>query len=325
MRAVGYRRLGPAAEVLHLEIRPIPEAPGAGEVIIRLHASGINPHDTKARAGWTGGTPPEDFFIPHSDGAGVVTAVGAGVDLAIGARVWVFGAPHGAGTAADYLRIPAWRVLPLPDALDFAEGASLGVPLLTAWLAVLADGPVMDQVLLVQGGGGAVGEAAVALGVAFGARVVATARSADSAARAAARGALAVRAPDDPALSQFIADMTGGAGVPRVVEVDFGANQTRNLAMLADHGTLASYSATSDKFPTLDYYGFARKGARISFVQGMKLTPAHIVRARADLLPLLAQGQLRPTIAARFALDEAAAAHEMVERGAGGNVVLMLN
>ena len=156
-----YDRSGPAAEVLRVEHVPLP-TPGPGEVRVALHASGVNPHDTKKRSGWTGAKI-EGPVIPHSDGAGVIDAVGPDVDPArVGERVYVVNAPRGKGTAAEPRCCPA-HARSLPPTLSLVEGAALGVPHYTAWLAVLADGPVAGQTLLIQGGGGAVGRIAVEL------------------------------------------------------------------------------------------------------------------------------------------------------------------
>jgi acetyl-CoA acetyltransferase len=164
MRVVWYERKGPAREVLQHGELPTPE-PGAGEVRVRVHASGINPSDTKNRSGWGGNTAmPFPRVIPHQDGAGVIDAVGAGVPAArVGERVWVYEAQLGRpfGTAAEWVVVPAEKAVRLPAGTDFAAGACLGVPAMTAHYAVFADGPVQGQTILVTGGAGAVGNYAV--------------------------------------------------------------------------------------------------------------------------------------------------------------------
>lgn len=323
MRAVRYLRTGPADKVLETVDIPDPE-PAGGEVRIRIRASGINPHDTKKRSGWTGETIAPEGVIPHSDGAGLIDAVGDGVDAArIGQRVWVFGARR-QGTAADAVCLPEAQVAPLPDALSFAAGACLGVPAITAWLATLADGPVEGRTILVQGGGGAVGRVVVELATLSGARVIATGGSEASRATASAKGAALVldRHGDDVAAA--VLDATGGRGADRVVDVDFGANQAATVRALAAHGTVAAYSCSTDRTPQLDYYAFARKSARLDFVQGNLLTPHQRDGAIAALAPLLAAGHLRPDIAAELPLAETARAHAMVETGAPANVVVTL-
>lgn len=323
MRAVRYLRAGPAPEVLELVELPDP-VPGPGEVRVAVRASGVNPHDTKKRAGWLGSLPAGGGVIPHSDGAGVIDAVGAGVPEArLGERVFVLRAPPWRGTAADRVVVGADWALPLPEGIGFAEGASLGVPAFTAWLAVLSDGPVTGQTVLIHGGGGAVGRVCVELAAWNGARVVATAGSAAGRAVAAARGADLVldRHADD--IAAAVREVSGGRGADRIVDVDFAANQAADIAALADNGTLAAYSSTSDKTPVLDYYGFALKGARLRFVQGGKLTPADRDAAARVILALLARGRLVPDVARSYPLAQTAAAHAAVEAGAPANIVVL--
>ncbi|WP_333834301.1 NADPH:quinone reductase [Rubrimonas sp.] len=324
MRVVRYHHHGPARDVLRLLDAPEPE-PGPGEVRVAVRASGVNPHDVKKRSGWLGGELPPAGVTPHSDGAGVIDAVGPGVaEARIGQRVYVLRAPVHRGTAAEKVVIGADWALPLPEDFSFAEGASLGVPAFTAWLAALADGPVTGRTVLVQGGGGCVGRVCVELAAWSGARVIATAGSEAGRAAAAARGADLVLDRNRDDVAAAVLDATGGRGADRIIEVDFAANQATDVAALADHGVVASYSSTSDKRPVLDYYGFALKGASVRFIQGAKLTPAQRDAAALVVGALAARGRLRPDVPARFPLAEIAAAHEAVEAGASGNVVVLI-
>lgn len=321
MRALRYFRTGPAAEVLEIVTRPVPE-PARDQVCVRVRASGVNPHDTKGRSGWTGATVPEGGITPHSDGAGVIDSVGAGVDPRhIGQRVWLVGA-RPEGTAAEYVCMNATCALPLPDSFSFAEGAALGVPAVTAWLAVLSDGPVTGQTILVQGGGGAVGRVVVELAMRSGARVIATAGTPEGRATAMAKGAALVldRHCDDVAAA--VLDLTGGRGAERIVDVDFGANQPVTIRALATHGTVAAYSCSDNRTPMLDYYAFARKSARLDFVQGALLNPAQLAASTEGIGAFLTGGMLRPDIAAVLPLDDSATAHQMVEAGAPANVIV---
>ena len=321
MRAVQYTRTGEARDVLELCELERPE-PDRNELRVALRASGVNPHDTKKRSGWTGATL-DGPVIPHSDGAGIIEAVGEGVDPArIGERVFIVNAPPGRGTAAEAVVVPAERTLPLPGCLSFVEGAALGVPHFTAWLAVLGDGPVAGQTLLVQGGGGAVGRVAVELAVLSEATVIATGRSDHARGTALRSGAHLVLPTGSPELLPAILEHSGGRGASRVVDVDFAANQDADIAALASHGTLAAYSCSSDRAPVLDYYAFARKAARLTFVQGADLLASQIAAAGQTLGAHLEAGRLRPAIAATFPLDRTADAHEAVEAGARGNIVV---
>ncbi|WP_137180164.1 NADPH:quinone reductase [Roseomonas sp. AR75] len=324
MRAIQWRRNGPAREVLELVEVPRPE-PGAGEVLVRIHASGVNPHDTKARAGWRGAVHAGGPMIPHSDGAGVIEAVGADVDAArIGERVWLFGARHGKGTCRDFCTLPASQAVALPEGVGMAEGAALGVPCLTAHLALFSDGPIAGKTVLVQGGAGAVGMAAVRFASRAGARVIATASTEEK--RAAARQAGAAEALDyrAPDIAARILALTSG-GVDRIIEVDFGANQALDGAVIAPHGVIAAYSSTREPKPVLDYYVFAKKAVTLRFVQAMLLHGAALEAAVRDTSAAVAAGWMRVPIAATFPLDRAAEAHEALEAGAMGKVVVTLD
>src|SRR5689334_22569098 len=170
MRAALYRGMGEAAEVFQIEEVDRPE-PGPGEVLVRVHASGINPTDYKARSGSVP-RPIDGFQIPHQDGAGVIEAVGPGVDAGrVGQRGWLWFAAAGRrwGTAAEWTALPERQAVPLPDGASFDLGASLGVPAMTAHYCLFADGAdgadvaVSGQTVLVAGGAGAVGHFAIEL------------------------------------------------------------------------------------------------------------------------------------------------------------------
>lgn len=324
MRALRYYRTGPAADVLRFIDRPMP-APRPFEVRVRVAMSGVNPHDTKGRSGWTGAAVPEGGVTPHSDGAGTIDAVGASVGShRIGERVWLVGA-RPEGTAAEYVCLPGDRAIRLPETLGFAEGAALGVPAITAWLAVLSDGPVTGQTILVQGGGGAVGRVAVELAARSGARVIATAGHVASRAAATEKGAHIVLDRHDDDVARIVQEVTDGRGVDRVIDVDFGANQQVTLAALAEHGTVSAYSCSENRTPTLDYYGFARKSARLDFVQGALLSPRQLSEASQAVNAFLEAGHLRPDIAEIVPWQDTALAHDMVEAGAPANVVVALD
>ncbi len=332
MLAAWYDRTGPAEEVLTVGDAPEP-VPAAGDVVVRVRASGVNPSDTKRRAGWRGRTELADRVIPHGDAAGVVVALGAGVDHSwLGRRVWLWNAQGGAvygtrngpetGTAAERVALPLAHVVPLPDETSFEVGACLGVPACTAHYAVFADGDVAGKTILVQGGAGAVGEAAIQFAAAAGATVIATVSSAEKAAVARAAGAAHTvdrHGEDVVAAVRALAP----DGVERIVEVDFGANAEADAALIKPNGVIASYSSTSKPEPLLPYYPLQMKGATVRFVQGYLLPPAARRNAIVDINAMLSAGTLRPTIAATFPLEQIASAHRLLESGrAIGNVVV---
>src|SRR6201981_3389862 len=179
MRAAWYEKQGPAREVFVVGEMPDPRA-AAGEVRIRIAASGVNPGDVKKRQDSFGIGMPYPRVIPHSDGAGTVDAVGADVSLEwIGRRVWCYAAQsyRPFGTAAEYTVVPMQQAVPLPETVPFEQGAGLGIPRITAHRAVHVAGAVGGRTVLVQGGAGAVGACAVQLAHRAGARVIATCRT----------------------------------------------------------------------------------------------------------------------------------------------------
>ena len=191
MRAIVFNRFGPASDVLEMTELPMPE-PAPGEVLVRLHTSAVNPSDVKKRAGAFPDLLADGFVIPHSDGAGVITAVGLGVaPTRVGERVFVYQAQHGRryGTAAEYVAVDARRASLLPASVDFAVGACIGIPIMTAHRCITADGPVTDQWVLVTGGAGRVGHYAIQWARHLGARVIATASNPRDAKRCQQAGA----------------------------------------------------------------------------------------------------------------------------------------
>jgi NADPH2:quinone reductase len=329
MRAIAYERTGPAAEVLQLVELPTP-APAAGEVRVRLHASGVNPSDVKTRAGLRSKTPAFPRIVPHSDGAGVIDAVGAGADAArIGERVWVWNAAwrRAFGTAAQQVSLPAVQAVRLPDGTGFDAGACFGIPALTALHAVLAYGGVAGQRVLVAGGAGAVGHYAVQFARLLGARqVIATVSSDDKARIARDAGADATVNYRDGQLLDGVAALTGGAGVDRIVEVDFAANAKADVAMLrASGGTIAVYGSGAAEM-TMPFFDSILKNVELRFFMVYQLEPADRERATALLQSWLERGALQHRIAERLPLERCADAHALVESGrAVGNVVLTID
>ena len=323
MKAIWYEKTGPAADVLRFGRQDAP-VPAAGEVRVRLAASGVNPSDTKRRAGWIGLSMPHPRIIPHSDGAGTIDAVGEGVEgvdeARVGERVWLWNAQSG---GRPYAAVPAAQAVPLPDGASFADGAGLGVPGCTAHYAAYGDGPVGGKRILVQGGAGAVGHLAVQLATLGGAEVIATVSSAAKAEVAlggGARHAIDYRRED---VAGRVLDVTDGEGVDRIIEVDLAANLETDVAVLRENGAIAPYSSTSGPELSLAYYPLAFKDLRIHFVQGYLLPPAARRAAVRDLTTWLAAGQLDVRVAATFPLAETASAHEALESGRADGKILV--
>ena len=329
MKASWYECTGPAAEVLRLGELATPQA-GPDEVLVRIHASGINPSDTKMRAGWRNAQMAFPRVVPHADGAGEVVAVGAGTDRALlNARVWVYNATalydasRAMGTAAQYCAVPAGQVVPLAAGTDFLQGACLGVPACTAHRAVFSEGPVGGQTILVQGGAGCVAHYAIQMATLAGARVIATVGSAAKAAHARAAGAQETVLYSQEDVVQRVLGLTHGHGVDRIIEVDLGANLPIDVQVIKANGHIASYSSTSVPEPVFPYYPLASKGVNLRLVQGFNLPATARAGATRDITRWCELGQLQHAIGAVFALDQIARAHEAVEqRSVTGNVVL---
>ncbi len=325
MRAAWYEKNGAAREVITTGELPDPQ-PAAGEVRVRICASGVNPSDVKRRSGNLGQKVTVPRIVPHSDGAGVIDAVGDGVPGSrIGERVWLYNAQwqRALGTCAELCCVPQALACPLPDDVEWAAGASLGIPAMTAHRAVFARGKVRGKTVLVTGGAGAVGHYAVQIAKWGGARVIATVSSPQKAALARAAGAddiLDYRA-DDVGLS--VQEMTVGAGIDHIVEVDFGANLETSIKVLKPNGTIAAYASSREPEPRLPYYPLMTRGIGIDLVYVYILPPDARLQALSDLDAMLRAGFLQHNIGARFALDETAAAHEAQESGAiAGNIVI---
>ena len=325
MRAACYERTGPPHEVLTVGELATPE-PGPGEVLVRIASSGINPSDTKQRAGWRKEGLPFPCIVPHSDGAGVIETAGAGVDRGReGERVWLYNTQRGRpwGTAAEYVSVPEHQAVPLPDGTGFDVAACLGVPASTAHFAVLSDGPVAGQTILIAGAAGAVGHSAVQFAKWGGATVIATVSGDAKAAHARAAGADHIVNYRDEPVTDRVLELTDGAGVDRIAEVDFGANLAIDVAAIKPNGVIASYSSTRVPEPALPYYPLAYKGVAVRFVQAYLLPSPARAQAVADITETLVSGHLRPAVAARFPLDRIADAHALAESGTViGNVVL---
>jgi len=306
--------------VLRVEDVARPE-PAPGEVLVRVRASGVNPTDFKTRAGATA-RPVDDFQIPHHDGAGVIEAVGAGVDPArVGERVWVWLAAFGRrwGTAAEWTVLPARQAVPLPDGASFELGASLGVPAMTAHRCLFADGPVAGKTVLVAGGAGAVGHYAIELAKLAGARVVTTVSSQDKASLAAKAGAdLVVNYRDADAADQI---RRFAPAVDRVVEVALGANLALDLAVSGPSTVVVSYAADGSD-PVLPVRACMTANVTLRFVLLYGVPAAALDAAVAGVSSALAAGALTELPAHRFALTEIAAAQEAAEAGAVGKVIV---
>jgi len=324
MRAARYSEFGAATVLEITELDRLEPAPG--EVLVRLHASGINPSDVKKRAGAFPDLLDEGFVIPNSDGAGIVEAVGDGIDKSrIGEHVWIYEAQYQRrfGTAAEFVAIESSRAQRLPEGVDFQVGACLGIPVMTAHRCVFADGDVKDRTLLVTGGAGRVGHYAIQWSSRAGARVIATASSDDDAEACRQAGADAVVNHQDGDFAAQVLDASNGDLVDRIVDVDFGANLKTSLDVIRDGGTIATYASMSNPEPVLPFYALMYKDLTVRFVIVYAMPESAKDHAIADISKALSSGWLEHRIAETLPLEEIVRGNELVEAGGVRGAVIL--
>jgi NADPH:quinone reductase len=328
MIAAWYDRQGPAAEVF--QVGELPAAgPGSGEVRVRLTLSGLNPGDVKKRQAWLGSAMAFPRIVPHSDGAGVIEAVGPGVDPArVGTRVWVYGAQsyRPFGTAAQSTVVPSALAVDLPGAVSDETGACLGIPGITAHRAVFADGPVSGQTVLVHGVRGSVGSLAAQLARWGGATVIGTVRTeaevgqvgdgiADYVVSLQADGVADTAA----AIRRLVPD-----GVDRIVEVALSANVDLDAAVVRNGAVVAAYASAKDR-PELPFWPMLFANVTIRLLGSDDFPREAKDAAARDLTIAATQSALSVAVAKTIPLASIAAAHEMVESGtAAGRVLVSL-
>jgi NADPH:quinone reductase len=322
MLASWYDRQGPAADVLRVGELPDP-TPGPGEVRVRVTVSGVNPGDTKKRRGWLDSSMPFPRVIPHSDAAGVVDAVGAGIDeRRVGQRVWVYGAQsyRPFGTAAQYAVVPADLAVPLPDHLSDELGAALGIPGITAHRAVFADGPVDGKLVLVHGVLGGVGSLAAQLARWGGATVLATVR----------RGADLAQVDPDVVSHAVALDQDDPAaairayapeGVHRVVEVSLSGNADLDNAVVANGAVIAAYATSADR-TEIPFWTLLFNNVVLRLIGSDDFPEEAKRQAARDLTAAAAVGALTVKVGDRYELADIAKAHDRVDAGSRGRILI---
>lgn len=325
MKAVTYSEFGDASDVLHLQTVDL-AGPGPGEVLVDVHFSAVNPSDVKARAGARVGVtkPPFPVIVPHSDGAGVINAVGQGVSPGrIGEKVWIWNGQwrRPFGTAAEQCVLPAEQAVPLPDGTTLETGASLGIPGLTAAHTVFSGGDVSGKTVLVQGGAGTVGYLAVQLAKWGGARVIATAGT-KTQHRVLAAGADVVLDYNAPDLAGKILAAAGGP-VDRIIELELGVNADVDSAVIAENGTIVCYGSAKMMEPVLPFFALMFKAVTLQMVLVYILTPVQRAAATERLTMALKQGALHCPVEQVFALGDCAKAHDTVAAGGREGAVLL--
>lgn len=325
MKAAWYEKNGKARDVLVVGEMPTPH-PEAGEVLVRVAASGVNPSDVKSRAGRPLVGP---RVIPHSDGAGVIEAVGDGVDGSrVGERVWLWNGQwkRAFGTAAEYIALPSNQAVPLGDDIDFATAACLGIPALTALHAVSLHGDIDGKTLLVTGAAAAVGHYVVQIAKMRGASIIGTASpERQTHARTAGVDELIDYRNED--VAERVRMLTDGRGVDGVIDMDLSTTAALlPKGILAPHGKLVCYGSNVAGDIPISFPAMLWNNLTLQVFVVYELQQAVRAQRIDELTALLGRNVLRHSIGASFALDDIVAAHEAVEGGkVTGNVVIEIH
>ena len=325
MRAAWYSKNGEARDVLIVGDMPDP-TPGPGEVRIRMVTSGVNPSDVKSRR-----TRPitDERIVPHSDGAGVIDQVGAGVPASrIGERVWTWNAQwqRPMGTASEFVVLPSAQAAHLPDAIDFTAGACLGIPALTAIQAVRLSGDVAGKKVLVIAASSAVGHYVSQLLSLAGAHVIGTVGSPEKANHAQAAGVSDVIFYKTEPVAERLKALTNGKGVDVIIDMDFSSTSALLTAGgLAPHGRVVCYGSNVATDVPINFRSMLWNSFELKFFLVYDLQAADRAAALKQLGDLLQLNRLQHRISRTFALADIAQAHEAVEAGQDiGNIVVTL-
>lgn len=323
MRAAWYERNGEARDVLIVGERPDP-VPAAGEVRVRVYASGVNPSDVKGRRRRPLGAP---WIIPHSDGAGVIDAVGDGVPgCRVGERVWLWNGQwrRAFGTAAEWICLPSPQVVTLPDEAEFDVGACIGIPVLTALQSLRLAGDISGRTILVVGAGSVVGYYVTQIAVQRGAQVIGTAGSPERATLAGSAGASHIIDYRAEPVAERVREITGGQGVDAVVDMDFlSTARLIGQGVLRPHGRLVSYGSNQTTEIPIDFRAMLWDSLVIACFLVYDLRPEDRASGIDQANDLLRRRALMHQPAAEFALEDVALAHEAVEDRRRAGVVLV--
>ena len=327
MQAAWYETIGSADEVLQVGEIDNP-SPGQGDVLVQMKTSGVNPSDVKTRAGARGDLQfPK--IIPHSDGGGVVTAVGEGVSKdRIGERVWIWNGAFGRayGTCAELISLPSNQAVSMPDSTSFETAACLGIPAATAFYGIFCDGSVNDQNILITGGAGAVGHLGIQLAKWSGANVITTVSGDDKAAAAQTAGAdLVINYKTDDVI-EAVNDFTKGDGVDRILEVEFGGNLSVSQHVIKNNGVIASYGSVAEANPPVPFYDLMFKGVTLNTYLIYIVPESDRAKINEGITAALNDNALNPIIAESFPLPSIIDAHKAVEAGSViGNVIITID
>jgi len=326
MKAATYTSRGAARDVLVVKDIPTPTA-DPGEVLVRVAFSGVNPSDVKSRGGLAATKMDFPLVVPHSDGAGTIEAVGEGVDPArIGQKVWLFNGQwrRAHGTAAQWVSLPADQAVPLPDGISLEVGATVGIPLMTAWHAVASCGSLLGKTVVVFGATGAVGSYATQLSACAGAKVIGLVGSEEKAALACSLGAAVALNRHEVDVGAAVREHTAGLGADVVIEVDAAAN-AKNYGTLLRFGGRAVVYGSGSATIEVPFRPMISSFVSLYFFIVYLLPEAQRKETVDGITALLAGGGLRHPKALIHTLDDVARAHERVEAGADGKVLIRLD
>jgi NADPH:quinone reductase-like Zn-dependent oxidoreductase len=325
MKAAWFEKFGTPADTIIIGEQPKPVS-GDGQVLVKLKTTGVNPSDVKKRIGAFPNLLDNGHVIPHSDGAGIIEAVGKGVpESRIGERVWVYQAQYARllGTAAEYVAIDASRAATLPSNTSFEIGACLGIPAMTAHRVVSSDGSVKGQTVLVTGGAGRVGYYAIQWAKLAGAKVITTASNPIDEASCIAAGADFVVNHRDVNWGDKVQEVNEGEKVDRVIDVEFGFNLPEVLKCIRTGGVIATYGNTQIKEPKLPFFQmmFMDLTIRMTIVYAMPESAKQ--EAIEDIYKALAAGRLKHRVTHVLPFEQMAKSHELIEEiGLRGSVVV---
>lgn len=325
MRAAWFNEFGAANDVLEVGEMETP-VPAANEVLVRVFRSAVNPSDVKKRAGSSPTLLDDGPVIPHSDGAGVVEAVGSDVaSQRVGQRVWIYQAQHGRrlGTAATHVCIDSRRAPELPKEAGFDIGACLGIPAMTAHRCVFADGAVNDQAVLITGGAGRVGHYAIQWAAQSGARVIATASSEHDQQACMDAGAIAVVNHRAPGWGKMAVQANGDERIDRVIDLEFGVNLGEVLDAVKTSGKIVTYGSAREVEPVLPFYRMMFMDLVVRMVIVYDMPESAKDAAIKDINDALTYNRLVHRIAKSYPLSQIASAHELIEAGEVRGCVLI--
>mgnify|MGYP001324702945 CR=1 FL=1 len=324
MKAVWYTKTGKAADVLKVGELDDP-VPVAGEVLVKIKTSGINPSDVKTRAGARGDL---QFprVIPHSDGSGEIVDVGEGVDRnRIGERVWIWNGAFGRadGTCAELISLPEFQAVKINNDVSYESAACMGIPASTAYYGILADGSVKGKTVLISGGAGAVGFYGIQMAKLSGANVITTISSDEKAEIANNAGADKVINYKNENVLEEIMEYTENDGVDRIFEVEFGGNLPINEKIIKPNGVIAAYGSMAEMEPKLPFYNLMFKGVKIDTFLIYSIEKKFREEILNGLSELLNQNSLKHIISQTYSINDVVSAHKAIESGSViGNIVI---